>query len=150
MAFALNCSTRSSAPYGRRTLTGSSRHDTVLGGTFWGDLNVSLRASGSQLGLYLTCFVIVVRSSSVTDRLRHWRPVRPWRVGLFDFGSGSGRVWPKSSGFGFGFGYCAYYGLKANSLVILWNFILCKGTELTNECYVIQIMLGKNWNIMTT
>ena len=28
---------------------------------------------------------------------------RLWQVGLFDFGSGSGRVWPKSSGFGFGF-----------------------------------------------
>ena len=55
--------------------------------------------------------------------------IRLWRVGLFDFGSGSGRVWPKSSGFGFGFGYCAYYGLKANSLVILCNSILCKGTE---------------------
>ena len=41
---------------------------------------------------------------------------RPWRVGLFDFGSGSGRIWPKSSGFGFG--YCAYYGVKANSLII--------------------------------
>ena len=39
---------------------------------------------------------------------------RPWRVGLFDFGSGSVLVWPKSSGFGFG--YCAYYGIKANSL----------------------------------
>ena len=66
---------------------------------------------------------------------------RLWRVGLFDFGSGSGRVWPKSSGFGFGFGYCAYCGLKANSLVILCNFISCKGTEL---------MLRKNWNIITT
>ena len=29
---------------------------------------------------------------------------RLWRVGLFDFGSGSGRVWPKSSGFGSGSG----------------------------------------------
>ena len=48
---------------------------------------------------------------------------RLWRVGLFDFGSGSGRVWPKSSGFGFGFGYCAYCGLKAKSLVILCNSI---------------------------
>ena len=67
--------------------------------------------------------------------------IRLWRVGLFDFGSGSGRVWPKSSGFGFGFGYCAYCGLKANSLVILCNFISCKGIEL---------MLRKNWNIITT
>ena len=25
--------------------------------------------------------------------------IRPWRVGLFDFGSGSGRVWPKKFGF---------------------------------------------------
>ena len=56
-------------------------------------------------------------------------PFRLWRVGLFDFKSGSGRVWPKSSGFVFGFGYRAYYGLKANSLVILCNSILCKGTE---------------------
>ena len=51
-------------------------------------------------------------------------PVRLWRVGLFDFGSGSGRVWPKSLGFGFGFEYCAYYSLKANSLVILCYSIL--------------------------
>ena len=28
--------------------------------------------------------------------------IRVWRVGLFDFGSGSGRVWPKSSGSGIG------------------------------------------------
>ena len=67
--------------------------------------------------------------------------IRLWRVGLFDFGLGSGRVWLKSSGFGFGFGYCAYYGLKANSLVILCNSISCKGAEL---------MLRKNWNIITT
>ena len=48
------------------------------------------------------------------------------------------------------FGYCVYYGLKANSLVILCNSISCKRTELTNECFVIQIMLRKNWNISTT
>ena len=29
-----------------------------------------------------------------------WVVNRLWRVGLFDFGSGSGRVWPKSSGSG--------------------------------------------------
>ena len=52
--------------------------------------------------------------------------------------------------FRFGFGYCAYYSLKANSLVILCNSILCKGTELTSEYFVIQIMLRKNWNIITT
>ena len=63
---------------------------------------------------------------------------RPWRVGLFCFGSGSGRFWPKSSGFRFG--YCAYCGLK-KSLVILCNSISCKGAEL---------MLKKNWNIITT
>ena len=50
----------------------------------------------------------------------------------------------------FGFRYCAYYSLKANSLVILCNSILSKGTELTGECFVIQIMLRKNWNIITT
>ena len=33
-----------------------------------------------------------------------WVMYRLWRVGLFDFGSGSGRVWPKSSGFGSGSG----------------------------------------------
>ena len=45
---------------------------------------------------------------------QHLNPVtRVWRVGLFDFGSGSGRVWPKSSGFGFGFWYFAYYGHTA-------------------------------------
>ena len=61
---------------------------------------------------------------------------RPRRVGLFDFGSCLTKK--------FGFGYCAYYDLKANSLVILCNSILSKGTELTSECYVIQIMLEKN------
>ena len=34
-------------------------------------------------------------------KLAQWRKehlrIRPWRVGLFDFGSGSGRVWPKSA-----------------------------------------------------
>ena len=45
-------------PYGRRTYTGTSGQDTVGTGTFWGVLNVSLRASGTQLGLDLTCFVI--------------------------------------------------------------------------------------------
>ena len=34
------------------------RRDTVGAGTFWGVLNVSLRATGTQLGLDLTCFVI--------------------------------------------------------------------------------------------
>ena len=38
--------------------TGSSGQDTVQADTFWGVLNVSLRASGTQLGLDLTCFVI--------------------------------------------------------------------------------------------
>ena len=65
----------------------------------------------------------------VTQLVTH----RPWREGLFDFGSGLTKK--------FGFGYCAYCGLKANSLVILCNFISCKGTEL---------MLRKNWNIITT
>ena len=44
-------------PYGRRTYTGSPGQDTVGAGTFWGVLNVSLRASGTQLGLDLTCFM---------------------------------------------------------------------------------------------
>ena len=72
---------------------------------------------------------------------------RPWRVGLFCFGSGSGRFWPKSSGFRFG--YCAYCGLK-KSLVILCNSISCKGAELKSESFVIHIMLGNNWNIIST
>ena len=38
----------------RQTYTGSSGQDTVGAGTFWGVLNVSLRASGTQLGLDLT------------------------------------------------------------------------------------------------
>ena len=42
----------------QRTLTGSSRQDTVWAGTFWDVLNVSLRASRPQLGLDLTCFVV--------------------------------------------------------------------------------------------
>ena len=42
------------------------------------------------------------------------------------FGSGL----TKKFGFRVGFGYCAYCGLKANSLVILCTFISCKGIEL--------------------
>ena len=38
--------------------------DTVWAGTFWGALNVLLRASGTQLGLDQTCFVIVIRHQS--------------------------------------------------------------------------------------
>ena len=38
-------------PYGRRTQTGSSGQNTVWAGIFRGILNVSLRASGTQLGL---------------------------------------------------------------------------------------------------
>ena len=37
-------------------------------GTFWGVLNVSLRASGIQLGLDLTCFVIRHPSSVICHR----------------------------------------------------------------------------------
>ena len=37
-------------PFGRRTFTGSLGQDTVRGGKFWGVLNVSLRAFGTQLG----------------------------------------------------------------------------------------------------
>ena len=48
-------------PYG----TGSSGQDTVWAGTFWGVLNVSLRAFGTQLILDLTCFVIRHPSSIV-------------------------------------------------------------------------------------
>ena len=51
----------------RQTYTGSSGQDTVGAGTFWGVLNVSLRASCAQLGLDLTCFVIC-RPSSVLCR----------------------------------------------------------------------------------
>ena len=49
----------------RQTYTGSSGQDTVGAGTFWGVLNVSLRASGTQLGLDLTCFVIRHPSSDI-------------------------------------------------------------------------------------
>ena len=80
---------------------------------------------------------------------KYWRD-RPWRVGLFDFGSVSGRVWLETSGFEFGFGYCAYCGLKANSLVIFCRSISWKGTELKSECFAIQVMLRKNWNIIST
>ena len=44
---------------------------------------------------------------------------------------------------------CAYYGIKANSLVILCNSISCKGAELKRECFVFQIMLRKIWNIIS-
>ena len=61
---------------------------------------------------------------------------RPWREGFFDFGSG---LTKKVSGFGFG--YCAYCGVKAKPLIILCISISCKET---------QLMLRKNWNIITT
>ena len=61
---------------------------------------------------------------------------RPWREGFFDFGSG---LTQKVSGFGFG--YCAYCGVKAKPLIILCISISCKET---------QLMLRKNWNIITT
>jgi len=53
------------------TYTGSSGQAIVRAGTFWGVLNASLRASGTQLGLDLTCFVIVIchPSSERLDRL---------------------------------------------------------------------------------
>ena len=35
--------------------TGSSGQDTVWAGTFWGVLNVSLRASGTRIGPDLLC-----------------------------------------------------------------------------------------------
>ena len=47
---------------------GGPRLDTVQAGTFWGVLNVSLRASGTQLELDLTCFVIVIHHSSFVIR----------------------------------------------------------------------------------
>ena len=46
-------------------MMGSLGQDTVGAGTFWGVLNVSLRASGTRLGLGLTCFVI--RHLSLTE-----------------------------------------------------------------------------------
>ena len=39
----------------------TSGQDTVGAGEFWGVLNDLLRASGTHLGLDLTCFVIVIR-----------------------------------------------------------------------------------------
>ena len=64
------------------------------------------------------------------------------RAFLLRVGFGSGLT--KKFGFRVGFGYCAYCGLKANSLVILCNSISYKGTYLKSECFVIQIMLRKN------
>ena len=42
--------TRPKPAYGRHGLVGSLGQDTDRAGTFWGVLNVSLRASGTQLG----------------------------------------------------------------------------------------------------
>ena len=42
--------TRPKPAYGRRGLVGWLGQDTDQAGTFWGLLNVSLRASGAQLG----------------------------------------------------------------------------------------------------
>ena len=98
-------------------------------------LRSSPTAAPDRFGIEVNLrFLEMLRGMLSLRQLRHFHNLstiiivaRLWRVGLFDFGSGSGRVWPKSSGFGFG--YCAYYGLKANSLVIWCNSILCKGTE---------------------
>ena len=43
--------TRPKPAYGRQGLVGSLGQDTDQTGTFWGVLNVSLRASGAQLRL---------------------------------------------------------------------------------------------------
>ena len=59
---------------------------------------------------------LVYWSQNSTKRLVN----RPWRVGLFDFGSGSGRVWPKSSGFGSGSGIVHVMVLR----LILWSFFV--------------------------
>ena len=55
-------------PYGRQTYIRSSGQVTVWAGTFWGVLNVSLRASGTQLRLDLTCFVNVICHQSFVIR----------------------------------------------------------------------------------
>ena len=44
-------------PMGGEPKTGSSGQDGVRAGTFWGVLNVSLCASGTQLGLDMTSFM---------------------------------------------------------------------------------------------
>ena len=46
--------TRPKPAYGRQGLAGLWGQDTDQGGTFWDVLNVSLRASGAQLGYKLT------------------------------------------------------------------------------------------------
>ena len=46
--------TRPKPAYGRQGLAGSWGQDTDQAGTFWGVLNVSLRAFGAQLGYKLT------------------------------------------------------------------------------------------------
>ena len=46
--------TRPKPAYGRQGLAGSWGQDTDQAGTFWGVLNVSLRASGAQLGYKLS------------------------------------------------------------------------------------------------
>ena len=45
--------TRPKPAYGRQGLAGWWGHDTYQAGTFWDVLNVSLRASGAQLGYKL-------------------------------------------------------------------------------------------------
>ena len=42
--------TRPKPAYGRQGLAGWWGHDTYQAGTFWGVLNISLRACGAQLG----------------------------------------------------------------------------------------------------
>ena len=66
---------------------------------------------------------------------------RPWRVGLFDFGSGSGRVWPKSSGFGSGSGIVH---ILVSRLILLTLCVILQGASKK-----ILLWFNSNWTIIS-
>ena len=68
-------------PYGRDTYTGLSGQDTVGAGTLWGVLNVSLPASGTQLGL--TYFFVLFLDDIVL--FHDYIVLFPYSVALFTY-----------------------------------------------------------------
>ena len=102
--------------------TGSSGQDTVQAGTFWGVLNVSLRASGTQLRLDLTCFVIRHPSwkkigwwQNVTQR-RHISIVKSW----FHSWGFMGFSWFQVGSHGFSWFQLDFYGFSWFQVSFSW------------------------------
>ena len=63
-------------------------------------------------------------------------------MGLFDFGSGSGRVWPKSSGFGSGSGIVH---ILVSRLILLTLCVILQGASKKSFSGLIQIGPSYQW-----